>query len=77
VSPEPDDLSPATLRLEAYLESLRDDPPEPDSHMVPKIVRRARWQRVVRAPLHAAGSLFGAIADGIAVIFGSGTGRHP
>jgi hypothetical protein len=76
VSPEPEEQSPAMLRLEAYLESLREEPPHPDSELVPRIVRRARWQRIVRAPLHAAGSLFGAVADGIAVIFGSGAGRH-
>jgi hypothetical protein len=76
VTPEPEEQSPATLRLEAYLESLRDDPPQSDAHLVPRVIRRARWQRIVRAPLHAAGSLFGAIADGIAVVLGSGTGRH-
>jgi hypothetical protein len=76
VSPEPEEQSPAMLRLEAYLESLREEPPHPDSELVPRIVRRARWQRIVRAPLHAAGSLFGAVADGIGVIFGSGAGRH-
>jgi hypothetical protein len=76
VSPDPEDRRPATLHLEAYLESLRDDPPRPDPKLVPSIIRRARWQRIVRAPLHAAGSLFGALADGIAVILGPGSGRR-
>ena len=77
MSTGPDDTSPAALRLETYLRSLRDDSPRPGTELVPAIVRRARWQRLVRAPLHAAGLLVGAIADGLAVFFGSGKGRNP
>ena len=76
MSPEADDTNPAIRTLESYLESLREDPLHPDVQLVPSIVRRARWQRLVRAPLHAAGSLLGAVTDGIAVLFGSSPGRR-
>jgi hypothetical protein len=74
VSPEPDDTSPAIRTLESYLKSLRDDPLRPGVALVPSIVRKARWQQLVRAPLHAAGALFGALAEGVTVLFGPG--RH-
>jgi hypothetical protein len=76
LSPDPEETGPATRRLEAYLKSLGDDPPRPGAELAPAIVRRARWQRIVRVPLHAAGSLVGALADGLAVFFGSGRGRQ-
>jgi hypothetical protein len=74
VNPEPDDTSPAIRTLEAYLKSLQADPLRPGADLVPHIVRRARWQQLVRTPLHAAGALLGALADGVAVLFGPG--RH-
>ena len=77
MNPEPDEMTPAARRLDAYLETLRTDPPRADAALVPKIVRRARWQRTIRAPLHAAGTLLGAIADGIALLIGSNQGRRP
>jgi hypothetical protein len=62
---------PAGQRLEAYLRSLRDDSPRPDSNLVPAIVRRARWQQALRAPLRAAATLVGALADGVSALAGS------
>ena len=71
MTPEPDERSPAIRQLEQYLESLRDEHPTPAPDLVPHIVRRARWQRAVRVPLRAVGSLVGALADGLAVLVGS------
>ena len=74
MTPEPDERSPAIRQLEEYLESLRDEQPEAGPDLVPHIVRRARWQRAVRVPLRAFGSLVGALADGLTVLIGSGEG---
>lgn len=76
MSPEPDGGSEAMRRLGDYLASLRRDPPAAGLELVPRIVRRARWQRAVRAPLRAAGTLVGALADGVAAFFGPGTDRR-
>ena len=70
-----DKPQPATRGLSAYLETLRNDPPIPSSELVPRIVRNARWQRAIRAPLRAVGSLVGALAEGLEVLLGSSR-RH-
>jgi hypothetical protein len=72
LSPEPDENNPAALKLETYLESLRTNPPQPDADLAPGIVRRARWQRTIRAPLRAAGTLVAALVDGVTILLGSG-----
>jgi hypothetical protein len=74
MNPDPEDTSPATQRLEAYLESLRDDPPRPGADLAPSILRRARWQRAIRAPLRAAATLVVALADGVTILLGAGRG---
>lgn len=69
--------SPAERELEKYLESLREDDLQPDPNLLPHIVRRARWQRAIRAPLRAVGSIVGALTDGVAVLLGSSRGQQP
>ena len=76
MSPEPDEANRASRKLGTYLESLRADQPRPDAGLVPGVVRKARWQRAVRAPLRAVGTLVGALADGLVVILGAGERRH-
>ena len=70
MTPEPDEQSPATRQLESYLGTLREDQPRSDPDLVPHIVRRARWQRTIRTPLRAVGSLLGALADGLEAFLG-------
>jgi hypothetical protein len=77
MNPDPEEISPATQRLEVYLKSLRDDPPRPGADLAPAIVRRARWQRTIRAPLRAAATLVAALADGVTILVGAGRGRQP
>jgi len=36
------------------------------------VVRTVRWQRPVRAALHAGGELAGALVDGVALVLGIG-----
>lgn len=77
MNPERDEASPAARALDGYLESLRTDRPTPAPNLVPSVVRKARWQRAVRAPLHAVGALVSALADGLAIMLGSGQSRRP
>jgi hypothetical protein len=71
---ESDYSNPAGPELDQHLQSLRSEPPQPRSQLVPHILRKARWQRAIRAPLHAAGGLVGAVAEGIGVLIGAGRG---
>ena len=71
-----DNPSAAERGLERYLESLRDDPPRPGAELVPRVLRSARWQRTVRAPLRAVGNLVATLADGLEALFGSGRARR-
>lgn len=73
---EPSDvLSPAERRLDEHLEMLRSDAPVPPAPLVARIVHAARWQRAIRRPLVAVGTLAGAVADGVRLLLGSRTRR--
>jgi len=74
--PPEEPLTPAQERVHQHLGALREDPPKPGSELVPDAVRRARWQRALRTPLHALGHLLSAMADGVALIAGSGRRRE-
>jgi hypothetical protein len=76
LNPEPDENNPAARQLDTYLESLRTNPPQPDADLASGIVRRARWQRTIRAPLRAAGTLVAALVDGITIFLGSDRGAR-
>ena len=56
-TPGADAEGPAERALEARLEDVRLLPPEVDPRLAAAIVRTARWQRAVRAPLVLAGML--------------------
>jgi hypothetical protein len=73
VSSEPpgDASSPAERRLDAHLGTLRSGAPEPSTSLVRRVVRTARWQRVVRAPLRVAAMIAGAVIDGLAGLAGA------
>jgi hypothetical protein len=73
-TPDADAEGPAERALEARLEDVRSLPPEVDPQLAAAIVRTARWQRAVRAPLVLAGMLSRAAADGLGVLIGFGKG---
>ena len=61
---------PAERRLDEHLELLRTSPPAPGTALVPRVVRRARWQSYLRAPLRVVGMIGLAFAQGISTLFG-------
>ncbi len=71
---ETDYPNPAASKLEEHLKALREEPPRSGPQLVPHVLRRARWQRAIRAPLRAAATLVVAVADGVTVLLGSGRG---
>jgi hypothetical protein len=62
---------PAERRLDEHLELLRASPPSPSTELVPRVVRRARWQRYLRAPLRVVGMIGFAFVSGLGVLFGA------
>lgn len=72
-----DDLTPAERRLRDHLAVLAAEAPEPDASLPPRVVRSARWQRAVRAPLWVGGMLVGALGDATRVMIGAvGGGKN-
>ncbi len=55
------------LLQQADRETLDDD-----SSLVRRIVRTARWQGAVRAPLRVAGMIGGSVLDGVLAFAGAG-----
>lgn len=70
-----DPLSPAERALIAYLEGLREHPPPAAGQVVDAVMRTARWQVLVRPYLVTGGTLLGAVASGLGMLFGDRTGR--
>ncbi len=68
-SPPP---SPAHHRLDEHLELLRVEQPPADRSLAPRIVRTARWQRALRAPVQVAASVVGAVIDALSGLIGAG-----
>ncbi len=66
--PGPDELSPAEARVRDLLGQLSGAPPTPGTSLVPRVVRAARWQRMVRGALVAAGQVVGSLADGLSTL---------
>jgi hypothetical protein len=57
----------AEARLVEHLAALRGGA-VPAPELVHDLVRRARWQRAVRQPLHAAGLLLAALGEGVGIL---------
>ncbi len=72
----PEELTPAQERLREHLGVLRGNAPKPDPSLIERVGRAARWQRVVRTPLRAAGMLAAALGEGIVVLL-RGRARGP
>ncbi len=72
---EPPEDSLAERRLDEHLEMLRATPPAPGTSLVPRVVRKARWQSYLRAPLRVAGMIGVAFAHGLAALLRGGSSR--
>lgn len=66
-----DPETPAEQRLLAYLEGLRDHPPQASGDLVAAVVRTARWQAVARPYLSALGTIAGALGAGVSMLMGT------
>lgn len=71
---DPPDTEPtaAERRLEEHLQLLRHAAPDPGRALVPRIVRTARWQRLIRGPVRVAGTIAGAVLDGLLALVAPG-----
>ena len=67
---------PAERRLGEHLELLRASPPAPSATLVPRVVRRARWQGYLRAPVRVVGMIGSAFIQGLATLAG-GSQKKP
>jgi hypothetical protein len=63
---------PAERRLDEHLALLRDSPPEPGTALVPRVVRTARWQSMLRAPLRVVAMIGAAVLQGVTTLAGGG-----
>lgn len=72
--PEDERPSRQEVRLGAYLEELREDPPRPGTSLVLRVTKHLRWQRAFRSPLRAVGLFAAAVLDGLSALIGAGTG---
>lgn len=66
------ETGPAERRLDEHLELLRATPPEPSTALVPRVVRKARLQSYLRAPLRVVGMIGLAFVHGLAALVGGG-----
>jgi hypothetical protein len=65
-----DEPTAAERSLAQHLALLRDEPPRPAPALAGRIVRTARWQRAVRAPLRVAGLLAASLTEGVGILLG-------
>lgn len=63
---------PTERRLDEHLELLRATPPQPGTALVRRVVRRARLQSYLRAPLRVVGMIGFAFVHGLAALIGGG-----
>jgi hypothetical protein len=68
--PAPERMTAAERRLAEHMSLLREEAPEPGRALVRRVVRTARWQRSVRAPLRVAGALAASVIDGLGALLG-------
>lgn len=65
---EPEDLTPAERRVRELLGQLAGTPVEPGRELAIRVLRTARWQRVVRSVVQASGGVLSAVADGLSLL---------
>jgi hypothetical protein len=73
--PDPDELTPAEQRLHEHLELLRQDAPQAPASIVSSVIHSARWQRAIRQPLLAIGTLAGAVGHALRLLVKPPAGR--
>ena len=65
----PEELTPAEARARDLLAQLRGAPTvTTGTALAHRVVRTARWQRVVRGALAGAGHVLGALGEGVATL---------
>ena len=64
------DAPAAERRLDEHLELLRASPPASGTDLVPFVMRRARWQSYLRAPLRVVGMIGAAFLHGLTALLG-------
>jgi hypothetical protein len=70
---DPEAVTPVQRRLDEHLELLRVEEPPGDPSLPERVVRSARWQRALRAPVAVVGVVAGAVVDGLrALVVGRG-----
>ena len=69
-TPDSDADGPAERALEERLEVVRALSPRADAGLAAAVVRVARWQRAVRAPLILGGLLARAAVEGLGLLVG-------
>ncbi len=62
--------TPAERRLDEHLGLLRVEGPQAGRDLVRRVVRSARWQRIVRPALRVAGMIAGSVLDGLGALVG-------
>lgn len=67
--------TPAERKLGEHLELLRAEGPEPGATLVRRIMRSARWQRILRPGLKVVGMIAGSVIDGLGALVGR-TGKR-
>lgn len=66
-----EDTTPAEAGLLRHMSVLKAETPQGDPSLPVAVVRRARWQQLVRGPARVAGLLAAALADGVRLAVGS------
>jgi hypothetical protein len=68
-----DDLTPAEERLVRLLALVRVHAEVAQTSLQHAVVHRVRWQLLSKQLAHAIAEIAGAVADGIALVFGTGS----
>jgi hypothetical protein len=73
---ERDALSPAEQRVAALLALLRSDLVRTQPGLVAAIMRRVRWQQLVREVVSTLGNFASSVANGVTVFLGRSDGHR-
>jgi hypothetical protein len=68
-----DEMTAAERALALQLQVVRDHPPAAGADLAARVLRTARWQRALRAPLLVGAMLANAVGEGLRVLLGAQT----
>jgi hypothetical protein len=74
--PDADEPDPAARRASEWLLELRQTPPAPGTALTRRVVRHARLQHAIAAPLRLLGTFVAALFDGMRGAAGKGGHRR-